>query len=159
MISAICLPRLFKSLTNLICNTDQIRIVNWNELWNLMKLESKLEIPRSDFPNMLPVLLLNNLHENTVMGIKGRRVHMIEELSQTIISFQRGKWWMIRRWLVAALLSRIARMININRYRDIESCLTPPPPRHLILPGSSRFNFVSLPTCRSSVWLSCSVTI
>jgi len=25
------------------------------------------------------------------MGIKGRRVHMIEELSQTIISFQRGK--------------------------------------------------------------------
>lgn len=26
----------------------------------------------------------------TVMGIKGRRVHMIEELSDTIISFQRG---------------------------------------------------------------------
>ncbi len=24
------------------------------------------------------------------MGIKGRRVHMIEELSETIISFQRG---------------------------------------------------------------------
>lgn len=27
----------------------------------------------------------------SVMGIKGRRVHMIEELSETIISFQRGK--------------------------------------------------------------------
>lgn len=27
------------------------------------------------------------------MGIKGRRVHMIEELSETIISFQRGKNW------------------------------------------------------------------
>lgn len=26
----------------------------------------------------------------TVMGIKGRRVHMIEEISDTIISFQRG---------------------------------------------------------------------
>lgn len=25
-----------------------------------------------------------------VMGIKGRRVHMIEELSETVISFQRG---------------------------------------------------------------------
>lgn len=25
------------------------------------------------------------------MGIKGRRVHMIEEMSETIISFQRGK--------------------------------------------------------------------
>lgn len=25
------------------------------------------------------------------MGIKGRRVHLIEELSDTIISFQRGK--------------------------------------------------------------------
>lgn len=25
------------------------------------------------------------------MGIKGRRVHMIEELSETIISFQKGK--------------------------------------------------------------------
>lgn len=43
-------------------------------------------------------LLLNHLHKNTVMGIKGRRVHMIEELSQTIISFQRGKQT-ICRWL------------------------------------------------------------
>lgn len=34
---------------------------------------------------------LNCLHDKTVMGIKGRRVHMIEELSDTIISFQRGK--------------------------------------------------------------------
>ena len=25
------------------------------------------------------------------MGVKGRRVHMIEEMSDTIISFQRGK--------------------------------------------------------------------
>ena len=25
-----------------------------------------------------------------VMGVKGRRVHMIEEMSDTIISFQRG---------------------------------------------------------------------
>lgn len=25
------------------------------------------------------------------MGIKGRRVHMIEELSDTVISFQRGE--------------------------------------------------------------------
>ncbi len=24
------------------------------------------------------------------MGIKGRRIHMIEELSETVISFQRG---------------------------------------------------------------------
>lgn len=32
----------------------------------------------------------DNINE-TVMGIKGRRVHMIEELSETIISFQRGK--------------------------------------------------------------------
>lgn len=30
-------------------------------------------------------------YEKKVMGIKGRRVHMIEELSETIISFQRGK--------------------------------------------------------------------
>lgn len=42
-------------------------------------------------------LLLNHLHKNTVMGIKGRRVHMIEELSQTIISFQRGKQIICRR--------------------------------------------------------------
>ena len=27
-----------------------------------------------------------------VMGIKGRRVHMIEELSDTVISFQRGSF-------------------------------------------------------------------
>ena len=32
-----------------------------------------------------------NLRIFIVMGIKGRRVHMIEELSETIISFQRGK--------------------------------------------------------------------
>lgn len=32
-----------------------------------------------------------NTRKLLVMGIKGRRVHMIEELSETIISFQRGK--------------------------------------------------------------------
>lgn len=31
-----------------------------------------------------------NTYIRIVMGIKGRRVHMIEELSETIISFQRG---------------------------------------------------------------------
>lgn len=36
------------------------------------------------FGNVLLMFLI-------VMGIKGRRVHMIEELSETIISFQRGK--------------------------------------------------------------------
>lgn len=40
-------------------------------------------------------MVFNNvfLHSrgDKVMGIKGRRVHMIEELSETIISFQRGK--------------------------------------------------------------------
>lgn len=36
-------------------------------------------------------ILKNCLYKKTVMGIKGRRVHMIEELSETIISFQRGK--------------------------------------------------------------------
>ena len=27
-----------------------------------------------------------------VMGIKGKRIHMIEELSETTISFQRGNY-------------------------------------------------------------------
>lgn len=34
---------------------------------------------------------------NSVMGIKGRRVHMIEELSETIISFQRGKRYLEKK--------------------------------------------------------------
>lgn len=46
---------------------------------------------------------LNYVRKNTVMGIKGRRVHMIEELSQTIISFQRGKA-MICDWLISIVL-------------------------------------------------------
>lgn len=36
---------------------------------------------------------LSTQKNTKVMGIKGRRVHMIEELSETIISFQRGKNW------------------------------------------------------------------
>ena len=31
----------------------------------------------------------NNVYDGQVMGLKGRRVHMIEELTETIISFQR----------------------------------------------------------------------
>lgn len=43
-----------------------------------------------------------------VMGIKGRRVHMIEELSDTIISFQRGmKAWEELAWC-AGLYSKLA---------------------------------------------------
>lgn len=38
------------------------------------------------------------------MGIKGRRVHMIEELSETIISFQRGK---IQFVVAAIVLNRV----------------------------------------------------
>jgi len=71
----------------------------------------------NDFPIMLAVLLLNNLHENTVMGIKGRRVHMIEELSQTIISFQRGKKQMNDPPMAchSILCSCIARTVLIER--------------------------------------------
>jgi hypothetical protein len=36
-------------------------------------------------------VVIRNADSGKVMGIKGRRVHMIEELSETIISFQRGK--------------------------------------------------------------------
>lgn len=39
------------------------------------------------------------------MGIKGRRVHMIEELSETIISFQRGKIRARQHKLAAFLFS------------------------------------------------------
>jgi len=63
----------------------------------------------NNFPIMLAILLLNNLHENTVMGIKGRRVHMIEELSQTIISFQRGKAMNDPPWLVIAFCAHASQ--------------------------------------------------
>lgn len=53
-----------------------------------------------------------------VMGIKGRRVHMIEELSETIISFQRGNFDVvltqgIQHLLIACLL---INYISINIY-------------------------------------------
>ena len=34
---------------------------------------------------------VTTLFRGSVMGIKGRRVHLIEEISDTVISFQRGK--------------------------------------------------------------------
>ena len=37
-------------------------------------------------------VVIRNQDSGKVMGIKGRRVHMIEELSETIISFQRGSY-------------------------------------------------------------------
>jgi len=86
-----------------------------------LKRFSRTNFISNNFPIICCVrtILLNNLHENTVMGIKGRRVHMIEELSQTIISFQRGKkkikQWMIRQWLVRSILcSCIARTLLIK---------------------------------------------
>ncbi|KAL1124174.1 hypothetical protein AAG570_001944, partial [Ranatra chinensis] len=36
-------------------------------------------------------VVIRNADSGKVMGIRGRRVHMIEELSETVISFQRGK--------------------------------------------------------------------
>ncbi|KAL2716064.1 eukaryotic translation initiation factor 4E-binding protein Mextli-like isoform X1 [Vespula squamosa] len=48
-------------------------------------------------------VVIRNSDSGKVMGIKGRRVHMIEELSQTIISFQRGKA-MICDWLISIVL-------------------------------------------------------
>lgn len=87
-------------------------------IWFLYKSETNPIV--LDFlmisPIMLVVLLLNNLHENTVMGIKGRRVHMIEELSQTIISFQRGKKQMNDPPVAChSILCSLHRKNNINR--------------------------------------------
>lgn len=42
-------------------------------------------------------VLIKNSDSGKVMGIKGRRVHMIEEMSDTIISFQKGEWIFITR--------------------------------------------------------------
>jgi len=36
-------------------------------------------------------VIIRNSDSGKVMGIKGRRVHLIEEISDTVISFQRGK--------------------------------------------------------------------
>lgn len=73
---------------------------------------------------MLAVILLNNL-QNTVMGIKGRRVHMIEELSQTIISFQRGKKQMNDPPMAChSILCSLHRKNSINRSNKALSCAT-----------------------------------
>ena len=40
--------------------------------------------------NVRTVRLMTIKYCVPVMGVKGRRVHMIEEMSDTIISFQRG---------------------------------------------------------------------
>lgn len=77
---------------------------------------------------MLAVILLNNLHENTVMGIKGRRVHMIEELSQTIISFQRGKKQLNDPPMAChSILYSLHRKNSINRSNKALSCATKTP--------------------------------
>ena len=43
--------------------------------------------------SMLPIVLYlpcsRNADSGKVMGLKGRRVHLIEEITETIISFQR----------------------------------------------------------------------
>lgn len=47
------------------------------------------------------------------MGIKGRRVHMIEELSETIISFQRGKKKKHEKWMKKKIL-KISNQIYLT---------------------------------------------
>jgi hypothetical protein len=44
-------------------------------------------------------VVIRNADSGKVMGLKGRRVHMIEELTETIISFQR---WAAGRSIIAA---------------------------------------------------------
>lgn len=51
-----------------------------------------------------------------VMGIKGRRVHMIEELSETIISFQRGKMLLrFYKHTLAFFMFRILQFLIMSR--------------------------------------------
>ena len=45
----------------------------------------------------LDVLTCQNYFLHKVMGLKGRRVHMIEELSDTVISFQRGSLYSLHQ--------------------------------------------------------------
>lgn len=54
------------------------------------------------------------------MGIKGRRVHMIEELSETIISFQRGKMYNQHTHITLATLCAIV-LLTILHYTYIRT--------------------------------------
>ena len=48
------------------------------------------------------------------MGVKGRRVHMIEEMSDTIISFQRGIVFMLITDFPWVMINRNKHFLHIH---------------------------------------------
>ena len=60
------------------------------------------------------ILILRNGEK--VMGIKGRRVHLIEEISDTVISFQRGKNATTSKIKVASLKLNCMNWIELFPY-------------------------------------------
>uniref|UniRef100_A0A1B0GJB7 K Homology domain-containing protein n=2 Tax=Lutzomyia longipalpis TaxID=7200 RepID=A0A1B0GJB7_LUTLO len=85
--SASDLTLLSTSPTELMGQTQPAILAPGELLRNSGKFTKPTKIPGKNYSK--DEVVIRNADSGKVMGIKGRRVHMIEELSETIISFQR----------------------------------------------------------------------
>ncbi|VDO70328.1 unnamed protein product [Onchocerca flexuosa] len=55
----------------------------------LQQTKLKVKTPQSRVPQLREEMIIRNSDSGKIMGVKGRRVAVVEELSKTVISFQK----------------------------------------------------------------------
>ena len=77
-------------------------------------MQLSIIIGQLDFSNSIFIIWDNNAYDGQVMGLKGRRVHMIEELTETIISFQ--------RWAFVIIVMSQEFIVNPKLFTRLIAC-------------------------------------
>lgn len=103
--------KLWKSKLQLLKYQMYLFFLYWMLLWKIVMLVVCVQMVVLE---EVLVVYLKLYYGVPVMGIKGRRVHMIEELSDTIISFQRGMSARCRLFIVCALCGGLFPLLSIN---------------------------------------------
>uniref|UniRef100_A0A9J2PNP7 K Homology domain-containing protein n=1 Tax=Ascaris lumbricoides TaxID=6252 RepID=A0A9J2PNP7_ASCLU len=75
--------------TNILPQVAPIDMEAWARANKAQASKLKLKTPQNRAPQLRDEMLIRNSDSGKIMGVKGRRVAVVEELSKTVISFQK----------------------------------------------------------------------
>ncbi|KHN88101.1 hypothetical protein Tcan_08628 [Toxocara canis] len=75
--------------TNILPQVAPIDMEAWARANKAQSSKLKLKTPQNRAPQLRDEMLIRNSDSGKIMGVKGRRVAVVEELSKTVISFQK----------------------------------------------------------------------
>ncbi|VDK42278.1 unnamed protein product [Anisakis simplex] len=75
--------------TNILPQVSPIDMEAWAKANKTQSSKLKLKTPQNRTPQLRDEMLIRNSDSGKIMGVKGRRVAVVEELSKTVISFQK----------------------------------------------------------------------